>query len=519
MQNSRFVVLDCEKSTIHNGREPTCRYFMQEYVVTQPGVPFANICYALENVFGEMQEYHNITDEVKTKFEMIRNDSFENRSFDTGFTIFWSKLTSWSKQYENNYKDAFTNYALDFLYSQVQMPWKFIKRGDEMHFYYDEPVHDTHQHAQDSTIVDFDIENKFHRDEVMRVCFGPHILSTGILQFDIHGAELEITEDLFYQEFRQTPHYVHSKYVEQIHHLTERQLRNSNHDISSLHRKLQIILDTTEELTFVAHNAQQDRKWILQSIDDQIEYHKYLSCKTGVNQELEIKKLQDLDAGLRNAKWFCTMYGTLNPDGKSAGKKNGSKDQIQQPRESNTLSAVYEKITQRPLTNQHDARTDTYACALILCELLKKMDLSHNLLKLNDSKGYQRIRNMDFDRNPLVHAATSIRDSDENEGPAQSSRVVRQKRGRQDERSVETNTDKSTQTDTHGNGGVDAQTQTHEEDTRDPDAAEAWLRERLKSKPRVFLKDRRPDRRRPEPEEPEGANICYLLRELKFYCS
>ena len=181
MQNGRIVVLDCETSTIHNGREPTCRYFMQEYVVRQPGVPFANICKALENVFEEMEKDERTSDELKLKFERIRNNAFKNRSFDIGFTLFWNDLTSLSPEYANDYKDAFTKHALDFLYTAVGMPWKFIKRGDEMHFYYDKPVDGTHQHAQDSTIIDFDVENKFHRDEVMSVCFGRHILSTGIL--------------------------------------------------------------------------------------------------------------------------------------------------------------------------------------------------------------------------------------------------------------------------------------------------------------------------------------------------
>ena len=501
MQNSRIVVLDCETSTIHNGREPTCRYFMQEYVVAQPGVPFANICKALENVFEETETDGHTTDELKLKFERIRNNAFENHSFDTGFTLFWNDLTSLSREDANAYKDAFTKHALDFLYTAVRMPWKFIKRGDEMHFYYDKLVDD--QHTQDSTIVDFDIKDKFHRDEVMRVCFGPHILSTGILQFDIQGTDLDIIGDLYYQEFRQTPHYVHSTYVEQIHHLTARQLQKATHDISALHRKLQSILHITKELTFVAHNAQQDRKSILQSIADQIEYHTYLSCKTGVNQESEIKKLQDLDAALRNANWFCTMYGTLKPDGKTAGKKNGSKDQIQQPRESNTLSAVYEKITKSPLTNQHDARTDTCACALIFCELLMKMDRSGKLLKLNDSKGYKRIRSMDFDTTTLDHAVTTISDSDEGEGATQSS----PKKRRKNRRPNKTNADKSTQTD---NGGVHAETQTHKEDTSPKrPSAEEWVH---MGKPSKWLKDMR------KPGDPRDANICHLLRELKIYC-
>jgi hypothetical protein len=220
------------------------------------------------------ETYHYTHDWLKLKMKEIQNDSFKDRSsFDEGFTIFWRKLQELkhyhksTPKHEDAYKNEFTKHALKIM--STPMPWgsyawKFIQHGREQHFYYDKPVGEDYEHAKDTTIIDFDIENVFHRDEVVCVCFGPHILSTGILQFDIHEKEVHIVPDQanpYYQEFRQTPHYVHSTYVQQIHHLTAEQLRQSPHDISSLHTKLASIVQTDKNLIFVAHNAQQDRKW------------------------------------------------------------------------------------------------------------------------------------------------------------------------------------------------------------------------------------------------------------------
>ena len=401
MQNSRIVVLDCETSTIHNGREPTCRYYMHESLLYgDVNQQRSSIHEKLQQVFDKTIEddFQSLYDSGKRenlqqKFNTLK-ESFNKQPFepDAAFTQFWDNLKDLRvdrKTYADMYKEQFTKKALDSMRSFKF--WRFIKRGDEQYFYYDNPENTgypkTYAHSSGTTIERFDIENKFHRDEVMRVCFGVHILSTCVLQFKIQGSELNIMEEPFYELFRQTPRYVHSTYVQQIHHLTEDQLKQSRHDITSLHKKLKSILDTGEQLTFVAHNAQQDRKWILQSISDQVEYHKYLSCKTGTDQDEEIQTLRHLHSQLASAKWFCTIYGTLRPDGKSAGQKDGSKDKIQQLGDSNTLSAVYEKIAKHPLTNHHNALTDTYACALIFCHLLK-------IPALQDSVGYKRILDM-----------------------------------------------------------------------------------------------------------------------------
>ena len=397
MQNSRIVVLDCETSTINNGREPTCRYYMHEYVLYPQtrGNQYTNVCIRLQQVFDSINKKPEDITTLTNRFQDLKSifeqqdpvdANFDKHVFDNNFAQFWNdlrKLKHGKTTYDEMYKDEFTIKALSSL--KVTNHWKFIQRGDKQYFYYDKPDFPrTYTHSQGTTIEHFFVENKLQRDEVVRVCFGTHILSTCILQFDIQEQKPVITEEPYYQEFRQTPRYVHSTYVEKINHLTEDQLKQSSYDISSLHKKLETILDTDKELTFVAHNAQQDRKWILQSIIDQIDYHEYLSCKTGYNHEQEIKALKDLHNRMQLAKWFCTIHGTLTADGKCAGKDDGSKHKIQQPRESNTLSAVYQKITGDQLKNHHDARTDTYACALIFCHLQKLDD--------RESSDYNRIR-------------------------------------------------------------------------------------------------------------------------------
>jgi DNA polymerase III epsilon subunit-like protein len=370
---------------------------MHQYVLypMTKGDQYKSVCFILQQVFDSISKNPDDVSKLSDKFEQLKNifkqqnpidTSFDKDMFDDHFAKFWNDLRILKigkTTYDEMYKEAFTIKALSSL--KVINHWKFIQKGDEQYFYHEKPDYPrTYTHAPGTTIEHFFVENKSQVENVLRVCFGAHILSSCILQFDIRGKQPVIVEEPYYQEFRQTPRYVHSTYVERINHLTEDQLKRSSHDIRSLHSKLKTILDTDKELTFVAHNAQQDRKWILQSIMDQIDYHEYESCQTGVNHKQEIEALKDLYNRLQLAKWFCTIHGTLKPDGKSVGKHDGSKHKIQQPEESNTLSAVYQKITGDPLKNQHDARTDTYACALIFCRLFK--------LDQTESSDYNRIR-------------------------------------------------------------------------------------------------------------------------------
>jgi DNA polymerase III epsilon subunit-like protein len=54
------------------------------------------------------------------------------------------------------------------------------------------------------------------------------------------------------------------------------------------------------------------------------------------------------------------------------------------------LHSVYERVTGRALQGQHDARVDTYACALIFCRLLT---LNHGI-NVEKSDGYARLQAM-----------------------------------------------------------------------------------------------------------------------------
>jgi len=402
MQDSRIVVLDCETSTIHSGREPVCRYYMQKSGKT---VNNEMVCKELNVILGIVFTKMAMREQythgwLQTKMTFLQKTAFNKHSFDDGFTIFWTSLQKLqyfrdSPSHTDAFKDEFTKHALEYLCTLT--PWKFITDGQQQHFYYDKPVHGTYEHAEGTQIIDFDIENKEHRDEVVRVCFGPHILSIGILQFDIRENELQIVGGPYYQEFRQTPHYVHSAFVEKIHHLTEEQLEKSPCDISSLHEELRSIIETQKNVTFVAHNAQQDRKWILDSIDDQVKYHEYLSCKDGSDQKVHIEKLQTLKDNLKNQwslinkverKWFCTLHGSMKDDGTSHRSQNGAIGKFLPKPAIYKLAALYTFITEEKMTENHNALQDTYACALIFCRLLK---ISYHKHEIEESAGYKRI--------------------------------------------------------------------------------------------------------------------------------
>ena len=425
MQDSRIVVLDCETSTIHSGREPVCRYYMQQSGKT---VNNEMVCEELNVILGivftNMPTREEYTHEwLKIKMTSLQKTAFNKHSFDDGFTIFWTSLQklqyfSDSPSHADAFKDEFTKRALQDL--STRMTWKFIRKGQKDHFYYDEPVDGEYKYAADTQIIDFDIENKEHRDEVVRVCFGPHILSIGILQFDIPGNELQIVGGPYYQEFRQTPHYVHSAFVQKIHHLTQEQLEKSHCDISSLHTELRSIIKTNKNVTFVAHNAQQDRKWILDSIDDQVKYHEYLYCKNGSDQQSHIKSLKTLKENLKNEwsrtskierKWFCTLYGSMKDDGTSHRSQNGAIGKFSPKPAIYKLAALYTFITEREMADNHNALQDTYACALIFCRLLK---ISYHKDKIEESDGYKRIlvyvQNVQKDRKRKAPKTLSLKE-------------------------------------------------------------------------------------------------------------
>jgi DNA polymerase III epsilon subunit-like protein len=89
-----------------------------------------------------------------------------------------------------------------------------------------------------------------------------------------------------------------------------------------------------------------------------------------------------------DSQWFCTQHGDMDATG-STRSRNGSLAKIMENRGDN-LHSVYEKVTGRALKGQHDARVDTYACALIFCRLLL---LNHGT-NVEASGGYAKLQAM-----------------------------------------------------------------------------------------------------------------------------
>jgi hypothetical protein len=308
----RVIVLDCETNGLGNGREWACLYFMQKHIQDMTDRAEKSFDYlsetknvlkrVLEDMLDSSKYEEHDKNSIKIAFHKI---SITKGSFDDVFSHFWSKQLVDAKPtrpWTEAYKDAFTKRALQTL-SQT-MKWKFIRepnKGREkgpLHFYYDSANESTYRGPNTGTVEEFNGENKDHIDNVVRVIFGRRILSICMLQFRIDsrdGIHTLHQEDVYCETFKQTEHYLHNKQIETIHHLSHQQLQSSIHDISSLHDKLIDVAKQTCDLTFAAHNASQDRKWILESIDNQIEYLQYLIYKNGDESDVHHKRIQTLN--------------------------------------------------------------------------------------------------------------------------------------------------------------------------------------------------------------------------------
>jgi hypothetical protein len=424
----KLVFLDCETSGVNNGREPACRYYLSRCIEQAVAAAEAEgrdgtvakldcIEGILRGVFDAMTTKKSVdgwgTSRLQASFYRILQDfiptgkaqnknlkRFVYMPFDQAFSQFWRqteqiRLLSTDHFFTELYRDLLTRQAVEHLSQSIV--WKFIRgRDGALHFYYDQPVDGEYPRAEGVELVAFDVEQKEHVDAVVRACFGPAVLSICMLGAEVHDGGLSVQEDPYYEVFRQHGNYIHSQYAETAHRLTEGDIRGGG-DIASLHAKLRELVgvadhgvaDHGRDVTFVAHNAVKDRQWIIQSIQDQIKYLEYTDCKQGIASEGgDITDLYDLMDRLKTSQWFCTQHGNLDAAGR-AWRKNGSLVKIMDNRGDN-LHSVYERVTGRALPGQHDARVDTYACALIYCRLLM---LNHGI-NVEMSAGYARIQAM-----------------------------------------------------------------------------------------------------------------------------
>jgi hypothetical protein len=417
------VFLDCETSGVNNGREPACRYYVNgciERAVTaaeaegRDGAAAKLDCIEgiVRGVFDVMITIKPMdaweTSRLQASFYRIMQDfiptgnahnknlkRFVYMPFDQAFGQFWRqteqiRLLSTDNFFTELYRDLFTKQAVEQLSQSIL--WKFIRGGDgALHFYYDQPVDGEYTRAEGVELLAFDAEQKAHVDAVVRACFGPAVLSICMLEAEVNcaGGEMVIQDDPYYHVFKQHGNYIHSQYAETAHKLSAGEVQGGV-DITSLHTRLWDMVNREEGLTFVAHNAVKDRQWIIQSIENEIRYLQFTDCQRGrAEARGYIATLHALTKRLRtDSQWFCTQHGDLDVKG-NARWRNGALVKIMENRGDN-LHSVYERVTGRALQGQHDARVDTYACALIFCRLLT---LNHGI-NVEKSAGYARLQAM-----------------------------------------------------------------------------------------------------------------------------
>ena len=415
-----LVFLDCETSGVTNGREPACRYYVNRCISEveqtaesegRDGTAAKLACIdgilrgVFETVIGGKAMDAGEKTRLEASFYRIMQDfvpagdahnahlkRFVYMPFDQAFGQFWRqteqiRLLSTDKAYTELYRDTFTKQALEELSKTI--PWKFILGGDGgLHFYYDKPVDGEYTHAADVELLAFDAGEKAHVDAVVRACFGPAVLSICMLEAEVHDGGISVQEEPYYEVFRQHGNYIHSQFAETAHKLSVGEVQ-AGVGITSLYAKLRDIVDRGGDLTFVAHNAVKDRRWIIQSIENQIKYLEYTDCKNGGAEETgRIADLHVLMDRLKKSQWFCTQHGDLDETG-HARWRNGSLVKIMENRGDN-LHSVYQTVTGRVLQGQHDARVDTYACAMIFCRLLM---LNHGI-NVEMCSGYARLQTM-----------------------------------------------------------------------------------------------------------------------------
>ena len=407
-----LVFLDCETSGVTNGREPACRYYMNRRIseaVTAAeaagrdgaGAKLARIDGILRGVFDAALAGQVLVAGEKTRLEAsfyrVMQDfvpaggahnahlkRFVAMPFDAAFSQFWRqtaqiRLLSTDNVYTELYRDTFTKQALGEL--SKTMPWTFVRGGDgALHFCYDAECA-----PAGGEVLAFDAGQQAHVDAVARACFGPAVLSICMLEAEVGGGGIAVNEDPYYQVFRQHGGYVHSAYAETVHELTEGDVQRGA-DIASLHARLRGLVE--RGVTFVAHNAAKDRRWIAQSVEEQIKFLEFRDCQRGTTEAAgEIADLGALKDGLGQSQWFCTQHGDLDAAGRSA--RNGALAIIMDGR-GDSLQSVYERVTGRALRGQHDARVDTCACALIFCRLL----LLNEGVDVEASGGYAKLQAM-----------------------------------------------------------------------------------------------------------------------------
>ena len=302
----------------------------------------------------------------------------DTENFEGNFSLIWAEH---KQKRDVEWKRIFVQKALNFCDNEFQ--WKFFtvtkqEGGNQVqkdYLCYTEDVQVIIK--KKLSFKSFDVKDENHRTTVLNAYFGPTILSCAILHTKLNDNKIEIirhdwyqasrstTDCCYYQVFKPDDHYVHSNEAQRIHNLSREWLIENGVKISNMISQFLQLTEEHKNVRFVAHNFKADQKYLLYNVERYISLLEYRHAINPVDPGKEnetIKRLKILLEYVKdNRNWFCTLT-------EARAKYTDTKIY--------NLSSLYKKITNKRMSNAHNAQMDVYACATIFCGVKNVNDRS-----------------------------------------------------------------------------------------------------------------------------------------------
>jgi len=269
------------------------------------------------------------------------------RHYEKGtFSVYWNGLDKMDK----NHKRTFTKLATVVLGRQLAAdgrPIELVRQAGVWRMW---------RGGGGRGVAAFDAANPAHVSEVLRVFFTAEVVSCGIVVCvcDPLARTVEVAEE-HYAVYRPSAEHKASAAARAVHGLDEATLQKGR-DVSELHARLMLLLEKYPRAVFAAHFAQHDWAVLIEGIDNRL-----VNMVQGGQYDEEAARLMQLRRELRNpSRWTCTWQRCVLHGSRLAANRLTNYQ----------LPTVYEAVTSTSLAGHHNALTDAYACAVILCRLL-----------------------------------------------------------------------------------------------------------------------------------------------------
>jgi len=265
------------------------------------------------------------------------------------FGAYWAGLDRQSKAH----KPAFTRFAVGYL-GRVR-----AAEGRPLLLTRDAADGGVRWRLSDGSGAAFDAANPAQVSEVLRVFFGAEVVSCGIVLCAWDAAARTVAVlGAEYAVFRPSAEHQACAAARAVHGLDAETLAGGA-DIAALHARLAQIMEEHPGVVFVAHYAAHDRGVLLRSVEDARDRCAgFAGAGDAGGAATRTLLLLRRELALP-ARWMCTWERCVR---QMAGGRRRPADF--------RLPTVYEAVTATPLAAHHNARTDAFACAVILCRLL-----------------------------------------------------------------------------------------------------------------------------------------------------